>query len=212
VWRYPGRGTADPPGRVIAVGLGQRLRRLLGKEDVLSISRRYFVSNGFDGTLTCIGVVIGAVLSGVTDGFVVVKIGLGAAVGLGTSAVWSVWEIERAETRAEIMRMEQAMLTDLGDTRIESQQRGVRLLHATASGLGPLIGVLVPLSPFVVSGTESILTMVEAAAVAVVLGVGVLSVFGAYMGSISGQRWYVSAARMGLAGLVVALLNIVLPG
>ncbi|SEO02293.1 TIGR00267 family protein [Halorientalis persicus] len=197
---------------MIAVGLGQRLRRLLGKEDVLSISRRYFVSNGFDGTLTCIGVVIGAVLSGVTDGFVVVKIGLGAAVGLGTSAVWSVWEIERAETRAEIMRMEQAMLTDLGDTRIESQQRGVRLLHATASGLGPLIGVLVPLSPFVVSGTESILTMVEAAAVAVVLGVGVLSVFGAYMGSISGQRWYVSAARMGLAGLVVALLNIVLPG
>ncbi|WP_092659603.1 VIT1/CCC1 transporter family protein [Halorientalis persicus] len=192
--------------------MGQRLRRLLGKEDVLSISRRYFVSNGFDGTLTCIGVVIGAVLSGVTDGFVVVKIGLGAAVGLGTSAVWSVWEIERAETRAEIMRMEQAMLTDLGDTRIESQQRGVRLLHATASGLGPLIGVLVPLSPFVVSGTESILTMVEAAAVAVVLGVGVLSVFGAYMGSISGQRWYVSAARMGLAGLVVALLNIVLPG
>ncbi|AQL44492.1 hypothetical protein BV210_06135 [Halorientalis sp. IM1011] len=194
------------------MGLGQRVRRLLGKEEVLSISRRYFVSNGFDGTLTCIGVVVGAVLSGVTEGLTVVKIGLGAAVGLGTSAVWSVWEIERAETRAEILRMERAMLTDLDDTRIESQQRGVRLLHATASGLGPLIGVLVPLSPFVVAGTENLLTMVEAAAVAVVLGIGVLSVFGAYMGSISGQRWYVSAARMGLAGLVVALLNLVLPG
>ncbi|WP_424019953.1 VIT1/CCC1 transporter family protein [Halorientalis pallida] len=194
------------------MGLGQRVRRLLGKEDVLSISRRYFVSNGFDGTLTCIGVVIGAVLSGVTEGFTVVKIGLGAAVGLGTSAVWSVWEIERAETRAEIRRIERAMLTDLDDTRVESQQRGARLLHATASGLGPLIGVLVPLSPFVVAGTENLLTMVEAAIAAVVLGVGVLSVFGAYMGSISGQRWYVSAARMGLAGLVVALLNLVLPG
>ena len=194
------------------MGLGQRVRHLLGNEDVLSISRRYFVSNGFDGTLTCIGVVIGAVLSGVTEGFTVVKIGLGAAVGLGTSAVWSVWEIERAETRAEILRIEKAMLTDLDDTRIESQQQGARLLHATASGLGPLIGVLVPLSPFVVAGTDALLTMVEAAAVAVVLGVGVLSVFGAYMGSISGQRWYVSAARMGLAGLVVALLNLVLPG
>ncbi|RXK47045.1 hypothetical protein EAF64_17135 [Halorientalis pallida] len=192
--------------------MGQRVRRLLGNEDVLSISRRYFVSNGFDGTLTCIGVVIGAVLSGVTEGFTVVKIGLGAAVGLGTSAVWSVWEIERAETRAEIRRIERAMLTDLDDTRIESQQRGARLLHATSSGLGPLIGVLVPLSPFVVAGTDAILTMFEAAIVAVVLGVGVLSTFGAYMGSISGQRWYVSAARMGLAGLVVALLNLVLPG
>jgi VIT1/CCC1 family predicted Fe2+/Mn2+ transporter len=40
----------------------------------------------------------------------------------------------------------------------------------------------------------------------------VLGAFGAYMGSISGQRWYVAAARMGVAGVVVALVNLVLPG
>jgi predicted membrane protein (TIGR00267 family) len=183
---------------------------LLGKRDVLAISRRYFISNGFDGTLTSIGIVVGAVLSGVPDGATVIKVGLGAAVGLGTSAVWSVWEIERAETRAEIRRIERAMLTDLDDTRVQRQQSGARLVHATASGLGPLIGILVPLSPFVFEGTA--VTMVEAALVAVALGVGVLGIFGAYMGSISGQRWYVAAARMGLAGLVVALINVFLPG
>jgi len=188
----------------------QLLERLLGKEDVLAISRRYFISNGFDGTLTSIGIIVGAVLSGVPDGFTVIKIGLGAAVGLGTSAVWSVWEIERAETRAEILRIEQAMLTDLDDTRIEREQRGARLVHATMSGLGPLIGILVPLTPFAVEGT--VLTMQEAALVAVGLGISVLGVFGAYMGSISGQRWYVAAARMGLAGLVVAVINFFLPG
>lgn len=192
------------------MALLQNLRRLVGKEDVRSISRRYFVSNGFDGTLTAIGVIIGAVLSGVPSGWTVVKIGVGAAIGLGTSAVWSVWEIERAETKAQILRMEQAMLTDLDDTRIESQQRGARLLHATMSGLGPLIGILVPLVPFTLVGP--VFSMAEAAVVAVALGVGILSTFGAYMGSISGQRWYVSAARMGAAGLVVALLNLVLPG
>ena len=186
------------------------LRVLLGKEDVRAISRRYFVSNGFDGTLTCIGVVIGAVLSGVPDGLTVVKIGLGAAIGLGTSAVWSVWEIERAETKAEVLRMEQAMLTDLDDTRIEHQHRGERVLHALMSGLGPTIGIVIPLSPFLLEGT--VVTMGEAAIAAVVLGVAILSTFGAYMGSISGQRWYVSAARMGAAGLVVAALNLVLPG
>ena len=186
------------------------LRTLLRKEDVRAISRRYFVSNGFDGTLTCIGVVIGAVLSGVPDGLTVIKIGLGAAIGLGTSAVWSVWEIERAETKAEILRMERAMLADLDDTRIEHQHRGERLLHAIMSGLGPTIGIVIPLSPFLLEG--SILTMTEAAVGAVVLGVGILSAFGAYMGSISGQRWYVSAVRMGAAGLVVAALNFVLPG
>ena len=190
--------------------LRQRLTRLLDKPDVLSIARRYFVSNGFDGTLTAIGIIVGAVLSGVPDGVTVIKIGVGAAVGLGTSAVWSVWEIERAETRAEILRIERAMLTDLDDTRIDREQRGARVLHALASGLGPLIGILVPLAPFLFEGT--LVTMTEAAVVAVGLGIAILSAFGAYMGSISGQRWYVAAARMGLAGLVVAVINIFLPG
>jgi len=195
--------------------LGERVRRLFGREDVLSIARRYFVSNGFDGTLTSIGLVVGALLSGVPDGATVIKIGLGAAVGLCTSAVWSVWEIERAETRAEILRIEQAMLTDLDDTRIEREQSGARAFHAVASGLGPLVGILVPLSPFLFEGSVlavDAFSMQEAALVGVGLGVCVLGVFGAYMGSISGQRWYVAAVRMGLAGLVVAVINIFLPG
>jgi len=43
-------------------------------------------------------------------------------------------------------------------------------------------------------------------------GVALLFVFGAYMGSISGGVWYRAGARMGAAGVVVALLNVVLPG
>lgn len=187
----------------------QLLSRLLGREEVRAISRRYFISNGFDGTLTCIGIIVGALISGITDGSTVIKLGLAAAVGLGTSAVWSVWEIERAETRAEIRRMERAMLTDLDDTRIDREQSGARLLHAVMSGLGPLVGILIPLSPFLFEG--ALLTMTEASAIAVALGVAILSVFGGYMGSISGQRWYISAARMGLAGLVVAGINLLLP-
>jgi predicted membrane protein (TIGR00267 family) len=193
------------PRRLLA-----RVRDLLSDEEVLAIARRYFVSNGFDGTLTSIGVVVGAVLSGVPDGLTVVKIGVGAAVGLGTSGVWSVWEIERAETRAEIRRTERAMLTDLDDTRFERRQQGARTVHALASGLGPLIGILVPLVPFLFEGV--VFTLSQAAVVAVALGVGVLASFGAYMGSMSGQRWYVAAFRMGLAGIVVALINVFLPG
>jgi predicted membrane protein (TIGR00267 family) len=191
------------------VSLRQRLDALLRDSAVRAIARRYFVSNGFDGTLTCIGLVVGAVLSGVPDGLTVVKIGVGAAVGLCTSAVWSVWEIERAETRAEILRLERAMLTDLDDTRVQRQRSSARLFHALMSGLGPLVGILVPLTPFLFEG--SLLTMEQAALLAVALGVGILGTFGAYMGSISGQRWYVSAARMGVAGVVVALVNLVLP-
>jgi predicted membrane protein (TIGR00267 family) len=188
----------------------QRLRSLLRNDEVRSISRRYFVSNGFDGTLTSVGVVVGSYLSGVPDGTTVVQVGLGAAVGLATSGVWSVWEIERAEKQAEILSLEQAMLTDLDDTEIQRRARGARAVNAIMSGLGPVIGIVLPLLPFLLEG--SLLTMLEATLFGVGLGVALLFVFGAYMGSISKQRWYVAGARMGLAGIVVALINVALPG
>ena len=102
------------------------------------------------------------------------------------------------------------MLTDLDDTRIQHDRSGARLFHATMSGLGPLVGVLVPLTPFLLEG--GLLTMTEAGVVAVGLGGSVLGAFGAYIGSIAGQRWYVAALRMALAGLVVAVVNVLLPG
>ncbi len=187
-----------------------RLRRLLADEEVRSISRRYFISNGFDGTLTAVGVVVGAYLSGVRDGATVIAIGVGAAVGLGTSAVWSVWEIERAEKRIEILDLERRMLTDLDDTRVHREAVGGRVINAVASGLGPLVGILLPLVPFLFEGP--LVTMYEATLFGVAIGVGVLFSFGAYLGALSKQRWYVAGIRMGLAGLVVAAINVLLPG
>jgi predicted membrane protein (TIGR00267 family) len=186
------------------------LRELLADEEVRSISRRYFISNGFDGTLTSIGVVVGALLSGVSDGATVVQIGLGAAVGLATSGTWSVWEIERAEKLAELRRIEDAMLTDLGETRASRERERARAVNAAMSGLGPILGALLPVSPFLLEGT--VLSMLEATLAGIAVGVALLFVFGAYMGRISGQRWYVAGVRMGLAGLVVAAINYLLPG
>lgn len=191
------------------------VRRLLGDEEVRSISRRYLVSNGFDGALTCVGVVVGAFLTGVPNGLVVVQIGLGAAVGLATSGVWSVWEIERAEKLAALHSVEDAMLVDLDDTRLARDLSEARVVNAVASGLGPLVGILVPLVPFVLTGDPfavSLLSVREATVASVALAVAVLFAFGAYMGRLSKQRWYVAGLRMGLAGLVVAGINLLLPG
>ncbi len=182
----------------------------IANQDTRSIARRYFISNGFDGTLTSIGIIVGAVLSGIPNGTIVIQIGLGAAVGLGTSAVWSVWEIERAETLAEIKQLEQAMLTDLDDTQIERSQKVARIIRASVSGIGPLLGIIIPIAPFLFE--NSLLTMTQAGVIGVALGILILGLFGAYMSSISGQRWYLSAIRMGLAGLVVAIINLILPG
>jgi predicted membrane protein (TIGR00267 family) len=189
---------------------GASVADLLADDGVRALSRRYFVSNGFDGALTAVGVIVGAVLSGVADGATVVEIGTGAAVGLATSGVWSVWEIERAEKRAELLRIERAMLADLGGTRPDRLRRRARAVNAVASGLGPLVGALLPLVPFLFEGEY--LTMAEAGVGGVTVASLVLFAFGAYLGTLSEHRWWVAGLRMGLAGLVAAGLTILLPG
>jgi len=188
----------------------KRLLRALERDDVRSISRRYFISNGFDGALTSVGIAVGSYLSGVPDGVTVFKIGIGAAIGLGTSGVWSVWEIERAEKRAELTRIEHAMLTDLTETQIQREKAGARQVNALMSGIGPVIGVVFPMIPFLFEGT--LLGLRDATLVSLGVAVSILFVFGAYLADISKQNWIVAGARMGLAGIVVALLNILLPG
>jgi predicted membrane protein (TIGR00267 family) len=188
----------------------KRLQRALTRDDVRSISRRYFISNGFDGALTSVGVTVGSYLSGVPDGLTVFKIGIGAAIGLGTSGVWSVWEIERAEKRAELMRIEHAMLTDLDETRIQRQKAGARRINALMSGIGPVIGVVLPMIPFLFE--EPFLGMRDATLVSISVAVAILFMFGVYLADISEQNWIVAGARMGLAGIVVAVLNLILPG
>lgn len=183
---------------------------LLQEDQVRAISRRYFISNGFDGALTSIGVAVGAYLSGVPTGLAAFQIGIGAAVGLGTSGVWSVWEIERAEQEADLQRIERAMLTDLEDTEVARRRQGARRVHAVMSGIGPLLGVVIPMLAFLLEA--AFLTLLQSTLLAIGLGVGLLFLFGAYMGNVSGHRWWVSGIRMGLAGLVVAAVNWLLPG
>jgi len=185
-------------------------REVMKRDDVMSISRRYFTSNGFDGTLTSIGVAIGAYLGGVETGLVAFKIGLGGVVGLATSGVWSVWEIEKAEKLADLHDTERAMLKDLSETQIREQMDEARIVNAAASGLGPVLAATATISPFLLEGV--FYSMFTATALAVLMGVGVLFSLGAYMGTISKRTWYIAGARMGLAGLVVAALNIMLPG
>lgn len=187
----------------------ESLLERVGLDSIGPIARRYFVSNGFDGALTGVGVTVGAYLSGIESGLTVISLGLGAAVGLTTSGVWSVWEIERAEMRAEIQETEDAMLTDLSDTQVEREKMSNQIINSIMSGLGPLIGLVSTLVPFLLAGT--VLSMLQATLVSVTVAVGVLFTFGAYMASISRQRWYVAGIRMGLAGIVVAIINVFIP-
>lgn len=187
----------------------QDFRESLKREEVRAISRRYFISNGFDGTLTSIGITVGSYLSGVSTGLTVFKVALGASVGLATSGVWSVWEIEKAEKKAEIHELEDTMLHDLEGTKLQKMKNQGIAVNAVMSGLGPILGIILPALPFLFTAQ---IGMLGAAIASVLVGMSLLFAFGTYMAGISGQKWWVAGIRMGLAGAVVAALNIFLPG
>ena len=186
------------------------LRELLKDEDVRSISRRYFISNGFDGTLTAIGIIVGSFLGGSQTSMEIVRVVAGGTVGLAASGVWSVWEIERAEKLAELKAVEEKMLTGLEGTELHDRKGDARKVNAVMSGLGPTIGMLLPIIPYFFVGVT--LSMFWATVAGVLIGVGLLFVFGAYMGNLSEQNWVVVGLRTGIVGLVVGGINIILPG
>jgi len=185
-------------------------RELLADEDVQSISRRYFISNGFDGTLTSIGIIVGSFLGGNQTGLEIVRIVAGGTIGLAASGVWSVWEIERAEKLTELQRVEEKMLTSLEGTRLHDRKADARKINAFMSGLGPTIGMLLPILPYFF--VDVALSMLWATVLGVFIGVALLFVFGAYMGNLSEQNWVVAGLRTGVVGLVVGAINVFLPG
>jgi len=69
------------------MGLLGTTSRLLDISGSNSILRRYLIVNGFDGTLTMLGLIIGFLVSTPTELGVVINACLAAAIALGVSGV-----------------------------------------------------------------------------------------------------------------------------
>ena len=82
------------------------------------IARRYFVKNGFDGSMTMLGIIVGAWIVNVTRPEIVVTAGLGACLAMGISGVSGAYMIERAERKRDLKNLESAMMTKLDDSVI----------------------------------------------------------------------------------------------
>ena len=86
--------------------------------DVSAIARRYFAMNAFDGVVTIIGVLAGAMVAGVTQPDVVVVTGLTTAMAMGISGFTGAFLTEAAERERTLQRLERpTLLTAVAATR-----------------------------------------------------------------------------------------------
>ena len=164
--------------------------------------RRYFVVNGFDGALTMLGLITGFLVSGATSLSVIINVCMAAAIALGVSGVSSAYVSEVAERKRALGKLEDAMITDLGDSAHGEAARGVPLLIALVNGFAPLAISLLILIPLMAANAGFVLPVSPLYA-AVAIALLLIFLLGVFLGSIAGVSWL----RSGIQTLLVAILT-----
>jgi len=111
------------------------------------IARRYFVNNGFDGSMTMLGIIVGAWVVNVTQPEIIVTAGLGACLAMGISGLSGAYLTERAERKRNLKSLETAMMTKLNDSVITDATKFVSFYAAIVNGGSTILTALISLSP-----------------------------------------------------------------
>lgn len=181
----------------------ERIRRYLKVSRAHEIARRLFIMNAFDGTLTIMGVILGAHLSGAMDPKVVITAGIGGSLAMGISGASGAYMAERAERKRDLKKLEMAMLADLEDTHFARASRLATLVIALVDGTSPALCALVLILPFALVPHISLETAFYSS---LSLGLAILFLLGAFLGRIGEERPFVTGLQMIGVGLITILL------
>lgn len=181
----------------------ERFREYLEVSKAHEIARRLFVMNAFDGTLTIMGVVIGAHFSGVTDPRVVIVAGIGGSVAMGISGVSGAYLTERAERKRDLKKLEMAMLRRLDGTQFARASEFASFVIAFVDGISPAISAAILVMPyFFVPG----ISMDTAFYISLSLGLTELFTLGVFLARISDEKPLLSGIQMIIIGVITIII------
>jgi len=174
-----------------------------------SILRRYFVMNAFDGSMTSLGMIIGAYITDVADSVAIIGIIMIGAVAMAVSGFAGTYMTESAERSRALNELEDAMLVDLRNTVHGEASRIVPLLASVVDGAAPFLASLPALVPFALV-VLTIMPIRFAFYASIGACLATLFALGAFLGRISQRNMIYFGVRMVTAGSVVALLALLL--
>ncbi len=181
----------------------ERFREYLEVSKAHEIARRLFVMNAFDGTLTIMGVVIGAHFSGVIDPHIVITAGIGGSVAMGISGVSGAYLAERAERKRDLKKLEMAMLKNLGDTHYARASEFASFVVAAVDGISPALSAAILVTPYFMVPRIS---MESAFFASLILGLAVLFTLGIFLARISDERPAISGLQMIIVGIITIII------
>lgn len=175
------------------------------------ILRRYFVMNAFDGALTMLGIVLGAVMAGATNEKIIIGAGVSASFAMGVSGFVGAFMTEKAERERLIRELERALLTDLDDTMLGRASLIVTIVAAVVDGASPALAALTASIPFFLV-SAGVLSFTQAVYASLAIILSMLTLLGAVLGKISQASVVKYSLVMVASGLLVALLSLLVGG
>jgi len=174
-----------------------------------TILRRYFAMNAFDGSMTSLGVVIGAYITNIVEPRAIIGVILVSGVAMAVSGFSGTYMTESAERSRSLNELEDAMLTDLDDTIYGEASRFVAIFAAFIDGSAPFLASIPAVIPFYLAliGVTPVGFAFTAS-----IGASLLTLFllGVFLGRISDNNVIYSGVKMVIAGVAVALLALLL--
>ena len=172
------------------------------------IARRYFVKNGFDGSMTMLGIIVGTFISN-GQPEVVVTAGLATCLAMGISGISGAYMTERAERKRDLKELECAMITKLDDCVISDATRFVSIYAAIVDGGSPIVTALISLSPFFLLLLGLIPTEVAyIASIAVTLVT--LFLLGVFLGRVAKENALLYGIQTLVAGAITVLIVVLM--
>jgi predicted membrane protein (TIGR00267 family) len=184
------------------------LRKILAREDVGPIFRRFFINTLFDSTFILLGIVVGLAFAGHATPRVIIVTMITGSIALGISTGVSVYEGEKIERERKISKLEKALFMDLSGTKIERTAKTVIVLAALINFSTPIISCIVTMLPFVLADM-GVLDIGVASFSSIALALATLYLAGFYMGRFGKRNPLLVGLRMigfGLIAFIVGLL------
>ncbi len=175
------------------------------------ILRRYFAMNAFDGSMTSLGVVIGAYISNISDPRAVIGVIIVSGIAMAISGFSGTYLTENAERSSSLDELEDAMLVNLDDTIYGQASRFVPIFAAIVDGSAPFIASIPSVVPFFLA-LFGLIGVGPAFYASIGASLVTLFMLGVFLGRVSRGNILYSGVKMVVAGVAVALLALLLNG
>ncbi|UXM84683.1 TIGR00267 family protein [Methanococcus aeolicus] len=177
------------------------LKGILSHIKVENLDVRYIIRGIIDGSLSSLGVVIGA--SG-GDISIIIAAGVGGGVANGISNILGALTAERAILEGERASQEKVLLQNEGSLKKSSfYQMAIdkTAVSGMQDGLATALGSIIPVMPFL------FLEKNMAIMVSIAITLAILFALGVFIGKISKENLKIYGLKMVIGGVMVAIIS-----